>query len=380
MAGFVKIVFAVYVCCFVLFDRSGVNWIFHVAQLAILALGVMASVHGFRLNRPQKTYLTGYLGLMAVGLLSSTYSVDSNLTILKCLTMLQIFVAMICSSIIISRYNIGVNWLILPIIFCLIINLGLFFTDNDIQRFQGTCDNPNYLAGFASFGLFAVLLFWDNRKWTYLSLILALIITGFIVVVTASKKGVFLWLILAGYGCRQIWSNSKIRFIAFAAIAIFVFTYLQLDSLYDTEQGLGRRISEFASGEGTSTKQREQFLTEGFRAFLLNPFLGSGLDSLRKLFGTYSHSNAIEILGGTGLLGAIAYSPVYISFWQLRKRHKNHRILLTLWVLILFFLEFTQVTYYYKWSVLSGFLTITFLERENSNSSACERPQRNQGT
>ena len=370
-----RLVFSAYICSFVLFDREGWIWLFHLSQLLVIIFALGGLKKGFALSPPEKMYLSGYFLLLFFGVLSTAFSPIPEVTLGKCMTMGQIFMAMILSRLMISTYQIDVRHLLMPILICLLFNVCLYFLGDPVHfrswRFQGTRDNPNYLSVFSCYTFVMFALFKDRlgtiKRWFPL----ILIITGFLVFVSASKKGIFLWVFLAlgmffqtirKHGAKVILLSIP---LGIALAGLNVFDFLRNGVMASRVFG---RINEFVEGEGISTLERQQFLKSGVSSFLKSPIFGSGLDNMRTQLGTYSHSNIIELLTGVGVVGTTAYFLQYLALWRTRDYTSFNKRLIGVWFLCLMFLEFTQVSYYYKWSILSGFLMITFITNEDSNS------------
>lgn len=370
-----RLVFSAYICSFVLFDREGWIWLFHLSQLLVIIFSLGGLKKGFALSPPEKLYLSSYFIFLILGVLSAAFSPIPEITLGKCMTMGQIFIALILSRLMISTYNIDVRHLLVPILICLLFNVGLYFQGDPIHfkswRFQGTRDNPNYLSVFCCYTFVMFALFKDRlgpiKRWFPL----ILITTGFLVFVSASKKGIVLWTLLATAIFFQTARKNVAKTILFsiplviALAGLNVFDFLRNDVVGSRVLG---RILEFMEGEGTSTLERKQFIDSGLSSFIESPFFGNGLDSMRVQLGTYSHSNLIELLTGVGLIGTAAYFLQYLALWRASHSQPPSKKLIGAWLACLIFLELTQVSYYYKWSILSGFLMITFITNEDSYS------------
>ena len=63
---------------------------------------------------------------------------------------------------------------------------------------------------------------------------------------------------------------------------------------------------------------RKILYREAFNVFADSPFIGKGLDNFRlfSASGLYAHSNYLELLADTGIIGFILFYMVYIMVWR----------------------------------------------------------------
>ena len=101
--------------------------------------------------------------------------------------------------------------------------------------------------------------------------------------------------------------------------------------------------------------------------FLLNPWVGYGLNSFRYFVArTYSHNNFIEILISGGIIAFVLYYANYVItlvLLYLKTRNKNPiMILMFTVVLVMLFMEYGVVTYYSRFYHNILILAIAFLK------------------
>jgi len=188
--------------------------------------------------------------------------------------------------------------------------------------------NANTYATSLICGICAAAYLWGTRKVAFLRPFLALsvLLMGAAMIVTGSRRGllvlpvfVVLWL----WFCY--WRDSSRRCLAVSLTVIslivgyFLYDYVKVHTL------VGRRLettAETEADEGT----RSDLYRRGFELFLEYPIVGVGLGnflSASKL-GLYAHSEFMEILASTGLIGCALYFPIYYIPW--RRLTRLHRV------------------------------------------------------
>lgn len=312
-----------------------------------------------RFELKELLYILGYLILAIFALISCIHSPIFFSSLGKVKTMFIICLNLLVILVFIKTHRIRIYDLKFALFIGLTMNIILYFQNNPIYfdswRFQGTRDNPNYLAVLSCFSVFVSLI--DNSRSNGSKLINSCIVfmSLFLVVVAASKKGVFIWAILIFFWLVRSKINILLLFSTFmiGIILVRVTNFSEFDQIH-LLQG---RLNEFIQGKGTSTNERRMFIVDGLNVFYNNLFFGSGVDTLRIRLGTYSHSNFIELASGLGLTGLLAYGFLYVGI-VLKAFASRKMVFYMAWVLSLLVLEVSQVSYYYKWTILSNFLII----------------------
>ena len=160
-------------------------------------------------------------------------------------------------------------------------------------------------------------------------------ITMFFAIITASKKVlIFLLLGILFMSFQNRKKQNVLISIRNFLIAI-VLTALMILIVYNVKyfEYMRIRIDDFLNmiikGEGGSgsDQKRMTFLIEGLRVFAHNPVFGDGTAASFTYFGTYSHSNIIEILMNHGIVGFsvyyLCYPFVFAKCWVSRKRRTD---------------------------------------------------------
>jgi O-antigen ligase len=258
-------------------------------------------------------------------------------------------------------------------------------TSESASRFGGTLENPNLFAFVSLTGLVSLTYLWrvHHRRLLKVFIFLAGTILSYQIIISGSRKGiigVFLILLLQ-YAFFALKNRKKVTFKrsvgGLIAISILLSGFGYFVAISDSGSRM-RNMMLFFKGENP-VKERSitnrAFLADiGFKRFLENPIIGTGLSSFAdtklgigvysRSIGTYSHSNMIEILVSSGVIGFFLYYAIYFTcFLQLSLKfksnidEKNRHLLYfsTTSVAVLLFYEFLAVTYYGKefWIFLS---------------------------
>lgn len=193
-------------------------------------------------------------------------------------------------------------------------------------------------------------------KW---SLVVIAIILSIIILLTGSKKGIVgIFIILSLYPIfatkkRKInWKMVLIVGISGIGAVIAIFN---IEFLYAT---IGNRIEDFILGQQTgvsdaSTVMRAYMIEFGLEKFAERPILGYGINCYSVLFGqesgwtVYSHNNFIELLVGTGILGAIIYHALLIGLFVGSRSvyDRLDRWFINISLVVITFFEFSAVAY-----------------------------------
>lgn len=191
------------------------------------------------------------------------------------------------------------------------------------QRLDGNLANANTISMAAMISVIIAVYYIGFTRISKISKVLCLAIAGFCLVVSfaaASKKSIILAFVsifcfwfYGALGDRNF--SKKLRdmliFIAVLFAVVFVLNNVTLFS------GVMRRfdvLTEFLQGgKGSVSEQhRMMLITEGLEVWLKYPIFGAGTYSSHYYFGVYSHSNPVEILMNSGVVGLVVFYGSYI--------------------------------------------------------------------
>lgn len=171
-----------------------------------------------------------------------------------------------------------------------------------------------------------------------------------LIIISGSKSGILLFIIIIGI---YYVVNQKISFITIIksliiiSITLFVIMWI-LKNVSWAYEILGERLFDFfnvlfnsaTSVTGRSTTMREDMIEIGWNYFKKNPLWGYGLDNFKYIYGslrgeiTYAHNTYIEVLVDTGIIGFILYfyPRVYVGIKLMRRKDlfKEKEIVLAL--------------------------------------------------
>lgn len=359
---------------YTLFDREGLNHYFYAIQLIFFGYYfffiIKNKVIWINNSRP---IIHIYFSFFIFCFLSIFWSYDKYESFSKSITVFQILINSYILYDFLNKTR-TIEYVFYALTFTTVINFMILIeiipsspANWDSWRFQGTRDNPNYLAVLQLVTIFFNTYFIKSKQGKSLIIrvifILSISLAFYVMIMTGSKKGIFMsvpfFLYLTFDNFKKIWFNLVLVF------TIIYFSFVGLDSIYKTI-GLNedysrilKRVNEFLSGEGTSTIERVSFIKGGLNIFYEHPFFGVGIGGLKKVFGTYSHSNFIDLLAGLGAIGfAIFYSMYFKIFGRIRKIKGESKLLFFFFLSCLLVLDIAQVTYYYKFSI---FILVVFI-------------------
>lgn len=191
-------------------------------------------------------------------------------------------------------------------------------------RVSSFTSNANAAATLCLYGVFAVGYFIWNRKKQGLVFwpLLALPFIASSLVASASRKnllsvGIFalMWALLT-YGRAR---NSKVRSVL---LLLTVVAALYAAGRFVVESTrVGERFRQ-TSGDPYVSTGRYKLYREGWNMFLQSPVQGVGLGNfvVYSSTGAYAHSDYMEVLATTGIVGFLLYFSIYLVLWRRLRR------------------------------------------------------------
>ena len=323
---------------------AGTCFLFEYGQqrmLGIFLIGAVLFANGLRLGRflrsltpvPPELWLysawvgwagvTGFVVAADLGKLWAGYRV-----------LIQVFV-MVWAAYAILRNLRGADVVFLALLAGVLIQVGAVVSGagtsnnfmNSRQEVLGTTKNQNDLAFLMVWGAICALVFWYGKRWRGKSyrklLILGIVFVAMIILLASgSRKStiafglvVLVWAVFVrgtARGVRKIFSQIAVGFVA-----LFVIVGFGSHLVEGTRVGL--RFKQFADkgggdiGEAARSNIRYDMYVDGLRIFSEHPIFGVGLNNFGEHFytGQYSHSDYIEPLATTGLVGFALYQSFY---------------------------------------------------------------------
>jgi O-antigen ligase len=188
---------------------------------------------------------------------------------------------------------------------------------NETDRLKGLSGNSNGLAYISLLGIMAIAYIWNNksiiRLKPYFYIIIPLLIYG--IVLSASRKSFFSLLLFLSLWVFIVNINkikNPVSVMAILLISILTFNFF-IDYISENTF-LGKRLESV--GEESGDIKRQELYKEGFEMVLSNPIYGVGLGNFvaNSNLKAYSHSDLMEILATTGIVGLLLYLSIYLIF------------------------------------------------------------------
>jgi len=219
----------------------------------------------------------------------------------------------------------------------------------------------------------------------------------YLVAETGSRMGMVASLVamVVIYACHQ--ATSSIRNVGKSLGILLLGVGVLAGSLYFlTSSQFASRLEaltegaekgDFSAVGDNSLRSRVMLMEKALELALENPLIGVGLDVYRtagieyRTIGNNSHSNYLEILASTGILGGVLFFAMYFCWWQrlFRLRYllkdpdyaRRYTITTAIATQVLVF-DLAWVSYYEKltWILLAGLIAETVLLSGAAKSGA----------
>ncbi|MBL8200263.1 MAG: O-antigen ligase family protein [Chromatiales bacterium] len=378
-----KLAILLYVLAVVVLSyREGLTIFAKGAGLLLAALFVFRAVSSGEKIFVPREYLLLFAWFL-IGVVSSTISRAPGTAFDRVVTLCQVLpLAFIISNFIYWNGDSRFYWLCLvgAALLSGVMTLAspVEFTGIDGRLF-GTLGNANAFAALLAVGV-AICLGATLGKRTIVTRIVCVALAGFflyLVARTGSRMGMLASLAaaIAVAGCIQVSGRSRgvIRstwFLALgAAIVAAMIYFLSSSEFADRLWALtsAAEKGDFAAVGDNSLLGRALLYKKAFELAMENPLLGVGLDVFRtagieyRTIGNNSHSNYMEVLASTGIVGFGLYYAIYYSWWSRLVKARNvlkdpflaDRIAIAVAIAsVMLVLDVAWVTYYEKLSLL----------------------------
>lgn len=201
--------------------------------------------------------------------------------------------------------------------------------DAQSKRAEGLTGNANAMGFVMLAGIWGAVMFWRSsvsRRHFSVKILLVFVIAlfSFMLVQTASRKSLLgIAGVLAGWLLWMIPGKISAKSVV---VAFFMLLVVSVGGMYAIQNLLpdtmmGRRFTELSdrgrgsSVEGFKADIRYVMIMDGLAMFCNHPITGVGLNQFQvhHFTGTYSHSDYIESLACTGLVGFILYQGFAVA-------------------------------------------------------------------
>lgn len=393
-----KLAVFVYILAVVILSyRQGLTAFAKVAAVVLGGLFLLRlATRGERIFFPTEYKLL--IGWFVIGVISSALSSDPATALPRVFTLMQVFpIAFVISNIAYWNGSLRFYWigLVAAAVLSSLVTLSSVATFSSMDgRVFGTLGNANAFAALLATAVALCLGALLGVRTLALKVVALLVaaLCFYMVTRTGSRMGMLACLaaVVAVTVCYQATGRGKGLFryaavilIGVGLLATMIFA-LSSSEFADRLQALSQalRTGDFRATGDMSLYNRARLYGKAFELMLGSPLIGVGLDVFRtagldfRTIGNNSHSNYMEILASTGLLGAPLYFGMYYCWWTRLLKSRNalrdprlamrYTSAVALATIVLVF-DVAWVTYYEKlvWLVLAGLIAeVHLLNRE----------------
>lgn len=227
---------------------------------------------------------------------------------------------------------------------------------------------------------FCLIYFYNSKKKKYLLFATAGLMGTLL---SSSRKAIVIAVILIIIiPLLSSYNKNKLMKIL-RAILIVIIGYIlvmRVPALYNiVGVRLERMFTVISTGEAVdnSINIRANLRVMARDAFIQRPLVGWGVNSFKQLFNNgwiYSHSNYLELLVGTGVIGTTIFLSKYVYIFRksirLIRLDETGRFCgecLVLWFLMVWIMEYWQVAYYNERTIIHYIFGLAIIEWINRN-------------
>ena len=390
-----------YFLALVLFSyKEGQTLYAKIAAAMIVLYFLMKLVAGKRTRMVFPAEYQFLLGWFTWSILSLLGAINQDIAFNKIITLFQVLsISYAVFNLIIWQKSVTGYWII--IIFAALAASAFVFVNPNSYigldgRVHGTVGNANLLAVVLIAGMLASLVYVITLKNIFYRIVAMIIATFlfYMIIETGSRKGmlggIVLSFVIMSIITLHLYRVSKGK--CFLTIIVGL-TIVIGASVYILNSQHAHRLTRLSSviekgsmsGAAKSESGRVKLYQIAFDVGLKNPVFGIGLDNFREIrsgktfgskVGTYAHSNYMEVMVSTGIIGLMIYISIYVSMlfklFRLRKAIFQKELVggyaLASSLLAMFIiLDFAMVSYSEKIScfILAGLIAqISILQKQ----------------
>ena len=260
--------------------------------------------------------------------------------------------------------------------------------------------NPNGLGMNFTTGIWVVLYLQQRKKMPLIPGFALIAVFGYCIMQTGSRKSLIaagivlaLWLLLCFLPSLKGQGGARSFFQVVILILIVVVLWRAFLNTYSGSV-ISDRMNDLAYGitEGS----RSEMYRNGFKLLKTNLLFGLGFQGYTYHYGSYSHATLVEIPVSGGVFGSLLYIGVYFisikktlgmigatrAKQELATEHAKARMLLVLWVAMLFYTTCIIHQYQFESFVLFGIIfgQTSYIERRVNELSAEQRTEERMGS
>jgi O-antigen ligase len=195
-------------------------------------------------------------------------------------------------------------------------------------RASSIVSNANSFASYLLYGTMGLFYFFGTIKTRFMKPIILIIPPVFALglVISGSRKSfiaLFFFLLAWMWYCyrKKVLRNLS----SFLLIVLLIIGVVLLTEYMYTQTFMGERFRRNLENPEVDTTRKRLYMG-GFEVFIENPIAGVGLGNYTIVsgLGKETHSDYMEILATTGLVGAMIFFPIYLIIWlRLSKLRKQ---------------------------------------------------------
>jgi O-antigen ligase len=266
------------------------------------------------------------------------------------------------------------------------------------ERITGLTTNPNGFALLLALGAIAATMFWYNRKLPLgiqrVLIIALLCAVGCGIAISGSRKSLVFYAIFlilwAGYVLPTGRNIGRFLFQLASMLIVGVLLQIAIPIIMENTAFGTRWEKLMEQGDGDVRESirddvRYRMYMNGFRFLASNPIKGLGLGQYQARLGVVSHSDYMEVLSTTGIVGFILYQSVYLILFRrlirlirmtrLETDLYLYRAMLTGLIIILFYglggAHMTATAVYSYLAAVSAYTWVKLKEARNVRCNPC---------
>lgn len=204
-----------------------------------------------------------------------------------------------------------------------------------------------------------------NKIYIKIINLLAVLVSGYVVMLSGSKKAIFAVAIFVSVyflvQSNNIVSKFKAIIISIVVVVVVYKLLIEVPLLYNIA---GKRIESMITvlqvknynSAGSSTSERGDMIRYALKCFINSPLLGHGINGFRVLYGkasghyVYAHNNFVELLADLGIVGFSLYYFIYYKLIRrllcIGKKYRKEFADCFAFIVVLLFYDIAMVSFY----------------------------------
>lgn len=224
-------------------------------------------------------------------------------------------------------------------------------------RLKGITGNANSYSFYMLYGFIFVAYLWEIKQYWWVRAVCVVASMCLIIMIsyTASRKifvGFLLFVTMWWYLCYAKGMGRKPIKTLLMMLIVTVGLFFATNYIFNkTYLGVRLKANKNSDDVGGDALRKELYI-RSMQIFLQSPICGVGLDNFKahNRYGFYSHSEYMEILTDTGIVGFVLYFSFYFilfrRFGRLEKLTQHHQIIYVVRLSKAFFLTLLFINFF----------------------------------